>query len=139
MIGYTNIKLNKDLFNHENIINTTLLNYAICDYICNIFNLRLHSHNISLSTIEIHFYEFTNYSIPYLIAKEFLKDYTSKYQQELLDSFSHFSYCISYGKILIDDIKEYNGKIFSFSIYKDKDNEINGINNEEYINIFKFI
>ena len=138
MIGYTNIKLNKDLFNHENIINTTLLNYAICDYICNIFNLRLHSQNISLNTIEIHFYEFTNYSIPYLIAKEFLTDYTSKYQQELLDSFSHFSYCISYGKILIDNIIEYNGKIFSFSIYKDKCNEINDINNEEYINIFKF-
>ena len=138
MIGYTNIKLNKNLFNQEYMINTTLLNFAICDYICNIFNLRLHSYNISLNTIEIHLYEFTNYFIHYLIAKEYLTDYTSKFQQELLDSFSHFSFCISNGKILIDDIKEYNGKIFSFNIYKEKDNDINDLNNEEYINIFKF-
>ena len=139
MIAYTNSKINKDLLSLENITNTILLDYAICDYICNIFNIRLNSHNINLNTIEIHLYEFTNYNINFLIAKEYLNDYTSKYEQNLLNCFSHFSFCISFGKILIDDIKEYNGKIFSFNIYKDKDNILNNnVNNEEHINILKF-
>ena len=137
MIGYSNIKVNKNNFNHEDIINTTLLNFSICDYICDLFNMRLYSNNIILNTIEIHLYEFTNYNIQYLIAKEYLKDYSSKYSQDILNCFSHFSFCISYGKLIIDNIKEYNGKIFSFKIYKDNFND-NDLNNEEYINILKF-
>ena len=136
MIGYSNSKINKNIFNQESIINNILLNFAICDYICDLFNMRLYSKNINLNIIEIHLYEFTNYNIQYLIAKEYLQNYSSKYDQDLLNCFSHFSFCISYGKLLIDNIREYNGKIFSFIIYKDNDNDLN---NEEYTNIFKFM
>ena len=137
MIGYSNIKVNKNTFNLENIINSTLLNFGICDYICDLFNMRLYSNSINLNTIEIHLYEFTNYNIQYLIAKEYLKNYSSKYSKDILDCFSHFSFCISYGKLIIDNIKEYDGKIFSFNIYKDNIND-NDLNNEEYTNILKF-
>ena len=137
MIGYSNIKVNKNKFNYEEIINNSLLNFAICDYICDLFNMRLYSNNINLNTVEIHLYEFTNYNIQYLIAKEYLQNYSSKYSQDILNCFSHFSFCISYGKLIIDNIKEYNGKIFSFNIYKDNIND-NDLNNEEYINILKF-
>ena len=137
MIGYSNIKVNKNNFSHEYIINTTLLYFAICDFICDLFNMRLYSNNINLNTIEIHLYEFTNFNIQYLIAKEYLQNYSSKYSQDILNSFSHFSFCISYGKLIIDNIKEYNGKIFSFNIYKDNIND-NDLNSEEYINILKF-
>ena len=137
MIGYSNIKVNKNKFNYEEIINNSLLNFAICDYICDLFNMRLYSNNINLNTVEIHLYEFTNYNIQYLIAKEYLQNYSSKYSQDILNCFSHFSFCISYGKLIIDNIKEYNGKIFSFNIYKDNIND-DDLNNEEYINILKF-
>jgi hypothetical protein len=137
MIGYSNIKVNKNKFNYEEIINNSLLNFAICDYICDLFNMRLYSNNINLNTVEIHLYEFTNYNIQYLIAKEYLQNYSSKYSQDILNCFSHFSFCITYGKLIIDNIKEYNGKIFSFNIYKDNIND-DDLNNEEYINILKF-
>ena len=142
MIGYSNSKLNRNKYNQEYFINNTLLNYAICDYICDLFNMRMYSNNINLTTIEIHLYEFTNYNIQYVIGKEYLNNYTPKYNDDILNCFSHFSFCISYGKILIDNIKEYNGKIFTFDIFKDTDNydEFNDYNNdqEQYINILRF-
>ena len=144
MIGYANSKIIKNKFNQDYFINNILLNYAICDYICDLFNMRLYSNNINLNTIEIHLYEFTNYNIQYLIAKEYLQNCNHKYNDDILNCFSHFSFCISYGKILIDNIKEYNGKIYSFDILKDNDNyndnyNLNELNDEEqYINIFKF-
>ena len=134
MIGYTYNKITKNKFYLDYNINNTLLNYALCDYICNIFNMRLYSNNINLNTIEIHLYEFTNYNIKCLIAKEYLANYNPKYDKEVLDCFSHFSFCISYGKIIIENIKEYDGKIFSFDIYKDRDES----SQEENINIFRF-
>ena len=72
--------------------------------------------------------------MPYIIAKEFPKCYKKKYNKELYECFSHFSYCISSGKILIENIKEYDGKIYDFDIYKDTDE----LNNEENLNIFRF-
>ena len=136
MIGLVSSILNKNNYNQEYIINNTLLNYAICDYICDLFNMKLYSNNINLNLIEIHLYEFTNYNIPYLIGKEYINNYKNKYEQDLLNSFSHFSFCISYGQLLIDNIKEYNGYIYLFDIYKNEND--NNLNEEEYVNILKF-
>ena len=134
MIGITKNKIDKSNYNHEFFVNNILLNYAICDYICDLFNMKLYENEINLNSTEIHFYQCANYNVPYFIAKEYQKNCKSKYGYELYESFSHFSYCISRGKILIENIKEYNGKIFSFDIFKDNDN----LNNEENINIFRF-
>jgi hypothetical protein len=136
MIGYTFSRVYKNKYTQEYFIDNTLLNFAICDYICDLFNMRLYSQNIKLNTIEIHLYEFTNYNLQYLIGKEYLKNYTQKYDVNLLNSFSHFSFCISYGKILIENIKEYNGYIYLFDIYKDNDNDDECSN--DYLNIFRF-
>ena len=137
MIGYTFSKTYRNKYTQEYFIDNTLLNYAICDYICDLFNMRLYSNNIKLNSIEIHLYEFTNYNFQYLIGKEYLQNYTPKYDKDLLISFSHFSFCISFGKILIDNIKEYNGYIYLFDIYKDNDNE-DCSDDYQYINIFRF-
>ena len=134
MIGTINNKINKNNYTHEFFINNILLNYAICDYICDLFNMRLFENNINLNTIEIHFYESSNYNAPYFIGKECPLIYKQKYNQELYEAFSHYSFCISHGKILIEDIKEYNGKIYSFNIFKDEYD----LNDEENINIFRF-
>ena len=134
MIGMSQSKINKNNYNHEFFVNNILLNYAICDYICDLFNIKLLDKNISLNAAEIHFYKCANYNIPYFIGKEFLKSYKKKYNSELYESYSHFSYCISSGKILIENIEEYDGKIYAFNIFKDN----NDLNNEENINIFKF-
>ena len=136
IIGYASSKLNKYKYNQEYFINNILLNYAICDYICDLFNMRLYGNNINLNVIEIHLYEFTNYDIPYLIGKKFINNYIHKYDQDLLDSFSHFSFCITYGQIIIDNIKEYDGYIYLFDIFKDSDEE--EFNEDKYVNIFRF-
>ena len=136
MIGYTFSKTYKNQYNQEYFLDNTLLNYAICDYICDIFNMKIYSNNINLNTIEIHLYEFTNYNFKYLIGKKYLNNYTKKYDQDLLECFSHFSFCISYGKLLIDNIKEYNGYIYFFNIFKDNENDES--NDYQYINIFRF-
>jgi hypothetical protein len=136
MIGYINNKINKNLYNQEFFINNILLNYAICDYICDLFNMRLYENNININAAEINLYQCQNYILPYFICKEYYQSYKSKYNSELYESFSHFSYCISSGKILIENIKEINGKIYHFDIYKDKDND--EFDNEDNINMFRF-
>ena len=138
MIGYTFSKTYRNKYTQEYFIDNTLFNYAICDYICDLFNMRLYSNNIKLNPIEIHLYEFTNYNFQYLIGKEYLQNYTPKYDKDLLNSFSHFSFCISFGKVLIDNIKEYNGYIYLFDIYKDNDNDEDCSDDYQYINIFRF-
>ena len=134
MIGITKNKFDKNNYNYEYFVNNILLNYAICDYICDLFTMKLFENEIKINTTGIHFYQCANYNVPYFIAKEYPKNYKNKYNSELYESFSHFSYCISRGKILIENIKEYNGKIFCFDIFKDTDD----INNEDNINIFRF-
>ena len=134
MVGITKYKIEKQNFNPDYFENNILLNYAICDYICDLYNMKLLENEINLNLTEIHFYICSNYNVPYFIAKDFPKYYKNKYEQELYESFSHFSYCISHGKILIDNINEYDGKIYSFDIFKDNDD----FNNEEKINIFRF-
>ena len=135
-IGYALSKLNKYKYNQEYFINNTLLNFAICDYICDLFNMRLFGNNINLNVVEIQLYEFTNYDIPYLIGKKYNNNYIHKYDKDLLDCFSHFSFCITYGQLIIDNIKEYNGYIYLFDIFKDSDEE--EFNEYKYINIFRF-
>lgn len=135
-IGYALSKLNKYKYNQEYFINNTLLNFAICDYICDLFNMRLFGNNINLNVVEIQLYEFTNYDIPYLIGKKYNNNYIHKYDKDLLDCFSHFSFCITYGQLIIDNIKEYNGYIYLFDIFKDSDEE--EFNEDKYINIFRF-
>jgi len=134
MIGIIQNRINKNNYNHDFFVNNILMNYSICDYICNLFNIKLYENNIKLNPTEIHFYQSEKYNIPFFIAKEIPKNYKNKYDSELYESFSHFSYCISSGKILIENIKEYDGKIFSFDIFKDNYE----LNNEDNINIFRF-
>ena len=134
MIGELFNKIIKSNYNQEFYINTILLDYALCDYICDLFNIKLLQDNININLSEIHFYQCQNYIAPFFIAKEYPKKYVSKYNKDLYECFSHFSYCISSGKILIENIKEYDGKIYDFNIYKDTDE----LNSEENLNIFRF-
>ena len=134
MIGELFNKIIKSNYNQEFYINTILLDYALCDYICDLFNIKLLQDNININLSEIHFYQCQNYIAPFFIAKEYPKKYVSKYNKDLYECFSHFSYCISSGKILIENIKEYDGKIYDFDIYKDTDE----LNSEENLNIFRF-
>ena len=134
MIGELFNKIIKSNYNQEFYINTILLDYALCDYICDLFNIKLLQENININLSEIHFYQCQNYIAPFFIAKEYPKKYVSKYNKDLYECFSHFSYCISSGKILIENIKEYDGKIYDFDIYKDTDE----LNSEENLNIFRF-
>ena len=134
MVGITKNKIEKKNFIPDYFENNILLNYAICDYICDLFNIKLLGKEINLNLTEIHFYICSNYNVPYIIAKEFPKSYKKKYNKELYECFSHFSYCISQGKILIENIDEYDGKIYSFDIFKDNDD----FDNDEKINIFRF-
>ena len=115
-------------------VNNILLDFSICDYICNLFNIKLFENGIKLNSAEIHFYQSEKFNIPFFIAKEIPRNYKNKYNSELYKSFSHFSYCISRGKILIENINEYDGTIFSFDIFKDNYD----LNNEDSINIFRF-
>ena len=134
MIGELFNKIIKSNYNQEFYINTILLDFALCDYICDLFNIKLLQDNININLSEIHFYQCQNYIAPFFIAKEYPKKYVSKYNKDLYECFSHFSYCISSGKILIENIKEYDGKIYDFDIYKDTDE----LNSEENLNIFRF-
>lgn len=134
MIGELFNKIIKSNYNQEFYINTILLDYALCDYICDLFNIKLLQDNININLSEIHFYQCQNYIAPFFIAKEYPKKYVSKYNKSIYECFSHFSYCISSGKILIENIKEYDGKIYDFDIYKDTDE----LNSEENLNIFRF-
>ena len=134
MIGELFNKIIKSNYNQEFYINTILLDYALCDYICDLFNIKLLQDNININLSEIHFYQCQNYIAPFFIAKEYPKKYVSKYNKDLYECFSHFSYCISSGKIIIENIKEYDGKIYDFDIYKDTDE----LNSEENLNIFRF-
>ena len=138
MVGSTKNIIDKNNYNQEYFVNNILLNYAICDYICDIFNIllspKVSQDGINLNIPDVCFYQCQNYNVPYFIAKEYPKSYKKKYNLEIYECFSHFSYCISLGKILIEDIKEYEGKIFSFNLIKDNDD----IDDEEKLKIFRF-
>ena len=134
MIGSIKNKMDKNYYNQDFFLNNILLNYAICDYICDIFNMKLSKNGINLNVPEICFYQCPNYVVPYFIAKEYHESYKKQYNLELYESFSHFSYCVSLGKILIEDIQEFDGKIFSFNILKDDEDK----DNEGKLKIFRF-
>ena len=134
MVGITRDRVDKNNYNHDFFVNNILLDFSICDYICNLFNIKLFENGIKLNSAEIHFYQSEKFNIPFFIAKEIPRNYKNKYNSELYESFSHFSYCISRGKILIENINEYDGTIFSFDIFKDNYD----LNNEDSINIFRF-
>jgi hypothetical protein len=103
MIGSIKNKMDKNYYNQDFFLNNILLNYAICDYICDIFNMKLSKNGINLNVPEICFYQCPNYVVPYFIAKEYHESYKKQYNLELYESFSHFSYCVSLRKILIED------------------------------------
>ena len=134
MIGSIKNKMDKNYYNQDFFLNNILLNYAICDYICDKFNMKLSKNGINLNVPEICFYQCSNYVVPYFIAKEYHESYKKQYNLELYESFSHFSYCVSLGKILIEDIQEFDGKIFSFNILKDDEDK----DNEGKLKIFRF-
>ena len=134
MVGSIMNILDKNNYNQDYFLNNILLNYAICDYICDLFNIKLLENEINLNIAEVCFYQCQNYNVPYFLAKECIKSYKKKYNLEIYECFSHFSYCISLGKILIEDINEYDGKIFSFHLIKDNED----LDNEGKLKIFRF-
>ena len=134
MVGSTMNIIDKNNYNQDYFLNKILLDYAICDYICDLFNIKLLQNEINLNIAEVCFYQCQNYNVPYFIAKEYIKSYKKKYNLEIYECFSHFSYCISQGKILIEDINEYDGKIFSFNLIKDNGDT----GNEGKLKIFRF-
>ena len=135
MIGYISEKIDKNTYYKEYYINNFLFSFSICDYICDKLNLKLLSTNLSnvesININNVYLYQFSNYSIPFLFCKDLTTNISRKFNDEFLEAFSHFSYCITYGQILIENLIEYNGLIYSFDLYKND-------NSNEQINILKF-
>ena len=135
MIGYISEKIDKNIYYKEYYINNFLVNFSICDFICDKLNLKILSKNLSdiknININSVYLYHFSNYNIPFLPSKDLYTNVSQKFNEQFLEAFSHFSYCITYGQILIENIIEYNGLIFSFDLYKSD-------NDNEQINILKF-
>ena len=100
MVGITRNRVDKNNYNHDFFVNNILLDYSICEYICNLFNMKLFENGIKLNSAEIHFYQSEKFNIPFFIAKEIPRNYKNKYNSELYESFSHFSYCIYFYNFL---------------------------------------
>ena len=105
-------------YNLNYLLNNILIKNAICEYCLRHFNLLMYKKNINIKLNSNDLYEITFYNSKYLFGQELIKVYQNKYDKKIIETFSHFSYCLSYGSILIDNIIEYDGKIYLFDLFK---------------------
>ena len=105
-------------YNLNYLLNNILIKNAICEYCLRHFNLLMYKKNINIKLNSNDLYEITFYNSKYLFGQELIKVYQNKYDKKIIETFSHFSYCLTYGNILIDNIIEYDGKIYLFDLFK---------------------
>ncbi|MCQ2819110.1 MAG: hypothetical protein MJ252_17750 [archaeon] len=129
----------KNIYNDSSKVIDSLLNdYAICNYVVENFNLRLNdlfpSYQINLKFLKEIVIEAEGFPSKYLYGKfsSYEKTYINKsIERNLLEAFSHFSYQISEGNILITDLQlNNNNEIVEY--------KISNINKDGHKDIMKF-
>ena len=130
LIGNFKCEIPFKQYNLNYLLENILIKNAICEYCLRHFNLLMFKKNINIKLNSNDLYEITFYNSKYLFGEELIELYKSKYDKKIIETFSHFSYCLSYGSILIDNIIEYDGKIHLFNLFK--------VDSVDYIYFIKF-
>ena len=130
LIGNFKCEIPFKQYNLNYLLENILIKNAICEYCLRHFNLLMYKKNINIKLNSNDLYEITFYNSKYLFGEELIELYKSKYDKKIIETFSHFSYCLSYGSILIDNIIEYDGKIHLFNLFK--------VDSVDYIYFIKF-
>ena len=130
LIGNFKCEIPFKQYNLNYLLENILIKNAICEYCLRHFNLLMFKKDINIKLNSNDLYEITFYNSKYLFGKELIQLYKSKFDKKIIETFSHFSYCLTYGSILIDNIIEYDGKIYLFNLYK--------VDSLDYIYFIKF-
>ncbi len=118
LIGKFKIEIPFNHYNLNYLLENELIKTAICEYCLRHFNILMFKKGINLKINSNDLYEISFYNSKYLFCEDLIENYKSKFDKDIIETFSHFSYCFSYGNFLIDNIIEYNGKIYKFKLYR---------------------
>ena len=118
LIGKFKIEIPFNHYNLNYLLENQLIKTAICEYCLRHFNILMFKKGINLKINSNDLYEISFYNSKFLFCEDLIENYKSKFDKDIIETFSHFSYCFSYGNFLIDNIIEFNGKIYKFKLYR---------------------